>query len=454
MKPFALLLVVLIGASSCKKLVEPAQPSLGGTDLKKVLYLGGSWLSGMQNNVWDATSQNQAPCKLLYGQFAQAGAVDEFSAPELISLYGLGLGNPHHLYKSKTSVIVKQFACDASSQFFIAEKNTSEAVLAKNYLAQHHVNGIYNALAFPYATMASLTATNPAYSSTVPNPFYPYFASQPGVSTVLQDAQRINASFAVLQVGMDDIYNWAQQGGSPMALPIPASAIFENKLESLLQALQKAGMHNGVICTIPAISCLPYYSTLPPMGVQLDTAQAAQLNALYGYSSILKFRSGKNGFVAESAVGTTTPSYSQPIKMLQENESILLSVNADSLKCLGMGVFFPILDEYVLDEAELAKINQAILSYNAIIKQKAADYNLAVADWYSVMNEVKSGKVIDGLNFNTKFISGGFFSSDGQTPTAQGYAILTNEIIRAINLKFNATIAPLAVTTFAGIQLP
>src|ERR1041385_5839321 len=56
----------------------------------------------------------------------------------------------------------------------------------------------------------------------------------------------------------------------------------------------------------------------------------------------------------------------------------------------------------------------------------------------STLNSVPICIKWDGADYNMKFVEGGFFSLDGYYPDQKGYALLANEFIKAINLKFGS----------------
>jgi hypothetical protein len=55
---------------------------------------------------------------------------------------------------------------------------------------------------------------------------------------------------------------------------------------------------------------------------------------------------------------------------------------------------------------------------------------------------------------NTQFVTGGIFSLDGIHLTPLGNALLANEFIRAINMKFGSTIPKINATNYKGIMFP
>ena len=125
------------------------------------------------------------------------------------------------------------------------------------------------------------------------------------------------------------------------------------------------------------------------------------------------------------------------------------------MKCEKYGlVFNTINDRYALDSAEIFTIDQAVNSYNILIVQKAAQYGLALVDMHAYFNSVKTGIKWNGADFNATFVSGGFFSLDGYHPNQKGYALITNEFIKAINVKYNAVIPTVNCVECDGVLFP
>jgi hypothetical protein len=65
-----------------------------------------------------------------------------------------------------------------------------------------------------------------------------------------------------------------------------------------------------------------------------------------------------------------------------------------------------------------------------------------------------SGMIYDGVKFNTQFIQGGLFSTDGIHLNPRGNAIVANLFIQAINAKYGSTIPQVSVTNYHGLKFP
>ena len=171
----------------------------------------------------------------------------------------------------------------------------------------------------------------------------------------------------------------------------------------------------------------------------------------YGFS----YSAGPNYFIIADA---TAP---LGFRQMVEGELLLLTVPQDSLKCAYWGGFnpnimapVPIPDQYVLTLDEIANVNNAIEGYNATIATLADQYDLALVDINSYFDEIKNGVVYDGVSFSTSYITGNAFSLDGVHLTQQGYALIANQFIMAINAKFGANLPTVSVTQYKANELP
>jgi hypothetical protein len=202
----------------------------------------------------------------------------------------------------------------------------------------------------------------------------------------------------------------------------------------------------GVIATIPSLESFPFYTLVPYNGLDLTQALADSLNTATG--NLFNYQEGKNGFAIED------PNVQNDYRQMRYGEYILLDIPLDSLKCGKMGVFYGMPDVYALDSYEVDSIHQAINDYNTIISQKATQYNLALADMNQYFTSVQSGIKWNGEDINADFISGGFFSLDGYHPNQKGYALIANEFIKAINIKYGASLPPVNCSECDGIRFP
>ena len=293
---------------------------------------------------------------------------------------------------------------------------------------------------------------NPAlgtpYSSGNRNPYYNRIASYPGMSTLYLDAKAQGATFIIAWLGMEDIYNYARTGGTSAA--IPSSSLFSMRVDSILGGLTANGA-KGVIATIPDFRAFPYYTLIPWNSAAMTQSQADALNQLYPPAAFpyVHFHSGNNGFVIYDA------SVTGGVRQLHSGEYITLSAPLDSMKCDEYGLLVSVMNNYyALDSSEVYNIDNAINSYNAVIMQKAAQYNFALADMHYYFNNVNTGILWNGVTYNMSFVTGGFLSLDGYHPNQQGYALIANQFIQSINSKYNAYIPMVNCTQCNGVLFP
>jgi hypothetical protein len=436
--------------SSCVPKLDIPEPSAGSADFSKTVAIGGDFMAGYQDDALFMKGQKLCVPALLAEQFKLVGGT-MFNQALMPDNNGLGLSSkpweswfvtPAHLgYRTDCAGITSLFP----------NKNAISVSSATPYLTGVAGNTVQN-LSVPFANTADYF--NPSFGSafsttTNRNPYYNRFASLPGVSTIYADAKNQNASFITAWLGMEDIYNYASTGGTSGA--IPSAAVFSNYLDSLLGGLTANGA-KGVIANIPDFRSFPYYTLVAWNNAVLVQSQVDSLNDVYttaGYTQI-NFHLGNNGFIISDS--TETNGY---VRQLHAGEYITLSTPIDSMKCSEYGLLVNLInDRYALDSTEVYAIDNAISSYNAVISQKATQYNLALVDMHSYFKSVVAGIKWNGIDFNAQFISGGFFSLDGYHPNQKGYALIANEFIKAINNKYNSFIPEVYCTECDGIIFP
>lgn len=435
--------------SSCTPELEVPEPSAGDANFSKMIAVGGNYLAGYQDGALYEKGQRLSIPALLAEQFKLVGG-PMFNQALMPDNNGLGVNSklweswfvtPSHL-GYKTSCL----GVTALSPL----KNTISTNSATPYLTGMAGNSVQN-LAIPYATVADYLDPAFGYSSLTgnTNPYYARIASDPGVSTLYEDARQQNATFITAWLGMEDIYNFASKGGTGAA--IPSATSFSNYLDTILGGLTVNGA-KGVIANIPDFRSFPYYSLVAwDNAVLIRQTQVDSLMDIYTSSGLpqLVFQLGRNGFVIDDAASIGG------VRQIHAGEYITLSVPIDSMKCYKYGLFFETInDRYVLDSSEVYEIDQAISSYNSVIAQKASQYNLAFVDMNSYMKTVATGIKWNGADFNMTFVSGGFLSLDGYHPNQKGYSLIANQFIKAINTKYNAFIPEVYCTECDGVKFP
>ena len=252
-----------------------------------------------------------------------------------------------------------------------------------------------------------------------------------------------NPTFCSIYLGIEDVLPYARSGAtqnlmSPLA-GFPGIG-FEESLTQLCEQLHSQNV-KAVVGTIPDITQMPYFTTIPYNGLNLDEANAASLNQIYGPLGF-SFTVGSNSFMIEDPAAGAFG-----VRPMVEGELILLSVPLDSMKCHQYGSVYPLRDEFVLTIVELQEIRNQLLAYNQVIRQHSNFYGFAVAETADFYAKLYDGFVYNGVSMSAKFVSGGAYSLDGIHLNPRGNALLANVFINAINKTYKSTI-PLANALF------
>lgn len=103
----------------------------------------------------------------------------------------------------------------------------------------------------------------------------------------------------------------------------------------------------------------------------------------------------------------------------------------------------PLPDSLVITPSERAAIDAAIDAYNSIIADAAQQRGAALADLNGTFARAhEDGVVVGGVHYTTAYVTGGLYSFDGVHPSSLGHGLIANEVLRAINAKYGATIPP------------
>ena len=225
-------------------------------------------------------------------------------------------------------------------------------------------------------------------------------------------------------LGNNDVLGYATSGGAGDVLTPKAD--FNSMYSELLDRLTSNGA-KGIVATIPDVSAIPFFNTVT-LPVILATVQrtAPTVNAIF-----IQTATGVRAGTAEDLVTLT------------------LSTGSIGSSTVGAGAPFPyglhpnnpIESRFILDKDEVITVRDFVTSYNNSIKTLANAKGLAIFDAFEYLNSLKgAGRVIDGVTLNTSFIQGKVFSLDGVHLTPMGYAVVANEMMTQINLKYGSTL--------------
>ncbi len=496
------LVAVLLAFAACndpedvdlsEEVVVEDMPELtaGSADFSKYVAVGASFTAGYSDGaLFKATQENSFP-KLLANQFALAGGGD-FTQPLMSDNTGGFAGIP-------TALVGYRLVFNGSGpqrlDAFFEDMGAPVPPATTNPLM--NLGSDFNNVGVPGAKSFHLTA--PGYAAA--NPYYARFASSPS-ATVLADAAAQNGSFFTLsEIGGNDVLGYATSGGIGVdrtgdlnaagygQQDITDPGLFAQVLQGIVTQLT-AGGAKGVVANVPNITDLPYFTTIPNDALELDAATAASLTGffqavtgIFTQGLILQgvpppaaqalaaqyaivFQEGKNRFIIDVPVSATNP---LGFRQMTENELLLLPIDQSALaqgygsvvltpeviEALGVlqagGTPTPqqagailaavngIDDKDALDTDELLSIKNATDRYNESIESITSAAGLAFVDLKSVLETAKNSGITTGdFTLDTKLVTGGLVSLDGIHLTSRGYAVMANEMLKAIDATYGS----------------
>lgn len=393
------LFILLLG--SCEPEISKFSPDAGNADFSVFVSIGCSQTAGFANNELYRSGQIVSFPNILSRQLLHVGG-GEFRQPLMSD--DVGYGNRLQLGYT--------IDCLGDSVLLpvAAGGMPDEGSLGNIYGDE----GPFHNFGIPEARISQLFDPLNTTSGSF-NKYFSRFASS-SATTVLSDVLASNATFFSLWTGKSDILHFAMSGGTTS--PIIEPDQFRSYLNVLLTQLRSMTML-GVVANIPHVLSYPYFSHIDPQGLWVtDTTHA----------------NGKR---------TTLP-----------GELILLPAG-EQIKCQGLGSENnPVPLHLYLSIEEVNIIKNRVNSFNTIISERVAHYNLAFADIHSLFAEVNEGIAVDGVSVNFEFIFGGYFSLDGVNTSRRGNALIANAFINAINSRYKSAVPRVSITQFQGIEYP
>lgn len=441
---------ILLLLSACTKEADVPAPVNGSADFNAFVSLGDSYTAGYTNGALSREGQESSFASLMADKLKTL-SLETYSVPLLPEGQSVGVSLEGEMQLKATSAGLQPVT------------TTGNPDLLTDPSTWVNTSGPYHNLGIPGARSYHLVAEeygDPAQGAGNFNPYYARFASMPGVSTALTDALAHDPTFFSLWIGGNDVLGYAIAGGegetSGMSeFDITPEPAFTQSYTYMLSQLTANGA-GGVVATIPDVDQLPFFNVVLPGMLALSAEEAAALNegyAAYNAGAVqynvdqIVFTEGSNNFVIEDT--------SHPLEMRQikADEKILLTARTN-ITVAGWGSQVPIPEEYVLDESELEAISGAKSAFNAIIRNSASEYDLALVDTDELFARTTEGITIDGNTYTNTYITGGVFSLDGIHATGRGSAIIANAFIDAVNKKYGSSVPHVLVNDQNGIVFP
>lgn len=501
----AALLFTVSCQSDFENSTEDVIVTSGEANFSKYVALGNSLTSGYRDGALYIDGQNESYPSMLAKQMMMAGG-GEFKQPMMPNNTG-GFSNllsPSGAVLFPGKLMLK-VANGALSPSYSAPAATLDNITAAGPYQNMGVPGAksFHLLAPNYGNPAGLQAG-------AANPYFARFASSAS-ATVIGDAAAQKPTFFSLWIGANDVLSYASSGGMGVdqkgntnpatygSNDISDPNVVAGAIKGILDGLKAAGATKGVISNIPYVSSVPYFTTVPynPLTPAALGANLATLNAsLYGplKQALTAFGAGSriNLLSSTSAnpvlikdtsltnlsaqlTAALTPSLGLPTAtafgqiygqarqataedyVLLPASSVIATANPNAPAAINVnGVSFPLDNQYVLTKTEAALVTAATDAYNTAITGLASQYGLALVDSKAKMIELNSMSGIqwDGVKYTSKFVTGGAFSLDGVHPTGRGYAIIANEFLKAINMKYKSNLPMISPNSYSGVTFP
>jgi lysophospholipase L1-like esterase len=401
-------------------------------DLSRYVALGDSLTSGYKDGALFYEGQMFCYPKLLAEQFQT-----KFHQA-LMPKDSVGIG----FFANSRLVLTKESEGLSSKISYLANNGDTQALL-QNIYSQ---SGPFNNLGVPGAKATTLLV--PGYGDKNKgesnyNVFFSRMTSDPINASILSDAMKIDPTFFSLFIGNNDVMAYALSGGTMDAITPTAGTPgygFEESMTMIIKTLVSHGA-KGVLSNLPSVHCIPFFNTIHYNDLLLDEDGARALNELHPKEGI-GFHAGRNLFLAEDT------SRKNGKRLIEKGEMILLEILLDENKSDYLRGIKPVPKKYYLSLKQIQYIENALNAFNAIIKNLAGKYKLALVDADRLLRAMKENRIYNPVLMNVKYKSRDVFSLDGLHINKLGQALLANEFIKAINYTYGTHINKLNLTQF------
>jgi lysophospholipase L1-like esterase len=447
----------------------------GSADFSKFVSLGNSLTAGYCDNALFIEGQANSYPAILADQFALVGG-GEFKIPYTndntggLLLGGNVIAGPRLYFNGSGPAPVTGIPTTEVSSVLAGPFNNMGVPGAKSF----------HLLAPGYGNVAGV-ATGQA------NPYFVRFATSPS-TTILADAAAQDPTFFSLWIGNNDVLGYATSGGSgtnqtgnfnpatygPNDITDPN--VFANVYSTLVDGLTANGA-KGVVANLPYVTTIPFFTTVPYNPVPLDAATAGLLNSGFAQYNNGLLLAQSFGLITADEVARRTISFSASAT----NRVVMVDSYLTNLSSLGIpsyrqataedlvvlpartfigsvvggnptqinGVSVPLADNWVLSKDEIQEIKTATDAYNATIQSIASAKGLAFVDANALMTRVANGGITaDNFTVTSTYVTGGGFSLDGVHPSPRGYALISNEFIKAINATYGSNFKGVNIGTY------
>ncbi len=444
----------------------------GSANFSTYVSLGNSLTAGLADGALYKIAQENSTPAILAQQFAALGDGGAFTQPLMNDNVGglLAGGNQLPGFNPR---LVFDGSGPAPLQSLVPSAMPTTDIIANS------PTGPFNNLGVPGAKSFHLLA--PGYGDlngvfADPPTANPYFVRMTGTTpnaSVIELAIAQQPSFISLWIGNNDVLGYALSGGdgtNPITPMAGAPGVgFEATYQAIVGSLTAniSGVQ-GILGNIPNVTAIPHFTTVPHNPVPLDAATAGAVNQAYAeYNGGLQLALANSLITAEEANARTIS-----FEASSSNEVVIVDEDLTDLSGLGLpnyrqataedllvlpalsfigtledpqnplsvnGVAIPLSDRWVLTPEEQSEIETATIAFNTVIETAASANGFALFNANTLLDQVAStGVETSGLLISSNLVTGGAFSLDGVHPTSRGYALIANEMLKAIDATYGS----------------
>lgn len=248
----------------------PSEPdyTAGDADFSNYIAIGNSLTAGLMDGALYTNGQIHAFPAILAGQLELVGGGD-FLQPNVNSVNGFNAS----LSDPQQGLILGRTELDTN----IPGPVPTEGEFPIPAFNGDRLN--VNNLGVPGIKVADLFSSDLQNNNAL-GLYYSRFATNPGSSTIIQDAVAKNPTFFSLWIGNNDVLGYALSGGLDENM-ITSQGDFQNNLGNAIGALVQTGA-SGVVLNIPPLVTLPFFRAIAYNRIELDQTTADQINAGLG----------------------------------------------------------------------------------------------------------------------------------------------------------------------------
>ncbi|MET1057025.1 MAG: SGNH/GDSL hydrolase family protein [Pedobacter sp.] len=423
-----ILVVAVVAMASCKPEFKDVTPSKGTADFTRYIAVGNSLTSGYADGGLYLEGQQNSYPEMIAGQMKAVGG-GEFYTPFFNANQANGSGYLKLTgFSSTGNPVIETEKNNLAVRGQVADPTYGTLTYYTKYTGEINNYGVPG-IKLLQITTGAYGNLNGFFERLLPN------AAPANTTAYLDFVTAKPFTFFSMWLGNNDILMYATTGGAG-DVPTP-KATFTALYNAAINKLTATGA-KGVVATIPDVLSTPHFNTVT-LAVLLATvrASAPTVTALY----------------IKTGTGSTRAATSQDRFVLPLSSAGVIGVPTAGVP-YGLSPLNPIESKWVLDPEEIAVVNDYVSAYNATIKSVAAAKGLAVMDAYELLKEYGAGKVVNGVNVSSAFVTGNLFSLDGIHLTPMGYAIVANAFIKSINTQYSASIPIVDITKYRGVKFP